>query len=147
MPLMNPETGMKQCTACLNEKQNKAGETFFRNPSAKDGYSTICKDCRKLYNKKSPEYAVARVAKEAMEPAAASNPVRLVAPLEVPKSHSPEDIRRIEKQTGMKYAGSLPVGGKTSQQVDVSGGKGQKFHREDIDTFFTLRVPVFRKAD
>lgn len=143
MPLMNPETGMKLCTACQTEKQNKAGETFFRNPSAKDGYSTICKDCRKLYNKKSPEYAAAR---PVPEPKITAH-VRVVAPLEVPKSHSQDEIRRIEKATGLKYAGSLPCGGKSSQQVDISGGKGQKFQREEIDTQFTLRVPVFRKAE
>ena len=143
MPLMNPETGMKLCTACQTEKQNKAGESFFKNPSAKDGYSTICKECRKLYNKKSPEYGAARPAPEPKITA----PVRTVAPLEVPKSHTQAEIKAIEKQTGLKYAGSIPCGGKSSQQVDMSGGKGTKFQREDIDTYFTLRVAVFRKAE
>jgi len=143
MPLMNPATGMKLCTACQTEKQNGKGETFFRNPSAKDGYSTICKDCRKLYNKKSPEYAAARPVKE-VAPAA---PIRVVAPMEVPKTHTAEEIRAIEKQTGLKYAGTVVAGGKSSQLVDVSQGKGTKFQREDIDTFFTLRVPFFKKAE
>lgn len=148
MPLMNPETGMKLCTACQTEKQNRAGESFFRNPSAKDGYSTICKDCRKLYNKKAPEYGAARAAIEAQRPAAAApNPVRTVAPLEVPKSHTQEEVRQIERQTGLKYAGTLVVGGKSKNQIDMSGGKGTKFQTEEIDTQFTLRVPVFKKVE
>lgn len=143
MPLMNPETGMKLCTACQAEKQNAKGETFFRNPSAKDGYSTICKDCRKLYNKGATEYGANRVVAE--KPVAA--PVRTMTPLEVPKSHTQEEIKAIEKNTGLKYAGSIPCGGKSSQVVDHSGGKGTKMQREEIDTQFTTRVPVFRKAE
>jgi hypothetical protein len=135
--------GNKQCTTCLETKQNAKGENFYKNPSAKDGYSTICKACRKLYNKGDAAYG-ANKPEPIPSPAAAPRPV--IGAYEVPKSHSQEDIKHIEKQTGLKYAGTLVVGGKSRNTLEVQHGKTTKFVTEDIDTIYTTRVPVFKKA-
>lgn len=140
MPLMDPVTGLKKCTSCGETKQNGKGETFFRNPSAKDGYSTICKDCRKQYNKKAPEYQERRAARQAERPA--PEPINQLTPKQVPLTHSRPEIDAIAKETGLVYAGSLVVNRKSINITENQKGKPQ---HEDIDSGFSIRVPVFRR--
>lgn len=142
MPLMDKD-GNKQCTTCLETKQNGNGENFYKNSSAGDGYNTICKACRKLYNKGDAAYAAN---KPEPEPKAAAAPRPVIGAYDVPKSHGVDDIKAIEKNTGLKYAGTLVVGGKSKNTLEVQHGKTTKFVTEEIDTIYTTRVPVFKKA-
>lgn len=144
MPLMDMTTGLKECTACGQTKQNLKGEAFYKNPSAKDGYSTICKDCRKQYNKADPSYRAEAKEREAQKEA--ENPrsvARKMAPREVPATHTRPEIEAIAKETGLVYAGSLVVNAKSKNTFADQKGN---LHSEEIDTGYSIRVPVFRKA-
>lgn len=145
MALMNSETGLKECTGCGQIKQNLKGEAFYKNPSAKDGYSTICKECRKLYNKQAPEYRAEAREREAQREAENPRPVtRTMAPREVPATHTKPEIEAIAKETGLVYAGSLVVNGKSKNTFADQKGN---LHSEEIDTGYSIRVPVFKKAN
>ena len=49
---------MKKCTGCDNEKENSE---FHKNSSKKDGLSSYCKECSKLYMKNYQEQNRERV--------------------------------------------------------------------------------------
>jgi protein-arginine kinase activator protein McsA len=52
---------MKQCINC---RQSKVIDDFYRNPNTGDGYNTVCKECNKEYQRQlqrhSPEVRAAR---------------------------------------------------------------------------------------
>lgn len=120
MPKMDPATGLKVCSTCRKEKVAK--DNFFHVSSTPDKYAYQCKEC---YPKAAP--AGQRVQRDDNGAVIADRVVARTHPLEGQFSsmtHTKDDIRKAEKQSGLPLVGYVEVGG---AYVPVLGRKQPDF--------------------
>lgn len=107
MPLYNEATGTKECSKCHTITAGgrpEVDKVYFKVKAMKDGYTTRCKDC--YYQKATPDEAQARndrVIEKKFTKMVEAQPIKEVPASKKPYSHTPQEVKRIETTSGLRF--------------------------------------------